>query len=84
MQARLQEIERTLKWYQDAYYTQRDAKIKIQVELRQSQDRERVLREALDELVRQCQNAPHQGPCEGPFAWSINVGRKALGRGGQI
>jgi len=44
----------------------------------EAQDRERVLREALEQLVGQCENAPHQGNCEGPFAWSINVARKAL------
>ena len=43
-----------------------------------SQAREGELREELRSLLAQCRNAPHQGPCEGPFAYSIQRAEQTL------
>lgn len=83
----LEKVQEEIKFYNTEYrdsnvpMTEKALMVKCRCLEKQatlSQDRERGLREALEELVRQCENAPHQGPCEGPFAWSINVAKQAL------
>jgi chromosome segregation ATPase len=74
LREKLQESQKNSEWYEGAYFTQRVAKKNMESQLQQSQDRERVLREALEYYA----DMDIASSVKDRKGWTGNVARVAL------